>query len=191
MMKQKKSKLKARILAVHKAHSSLQTIFRSKQIHRNNQISLHIVLINPVLCYGSLTWVLPHMTEQMLCTFERKVLRRIYGPIQDKGRLHPRWNSDIYNLYNYHNIVGDIKIRRLGWAGHIITMEDGRVPKGFLMGNFLKKTIGKTKNKMVECRSEGYITDLGSTRTEETSRRQRRIEASAEGVRGPEGAVAP
>jgi hypothetical protein len=32
-MKQKNSKLKARILAAHKHYSSLQTIFRSKQIH--------------------------------------------------------------------------------------------------------------------------------------------------------------
>ena len=27
------------------------------------------------------------------------------------------------------NIVEDIKIRRLGWAGHIIRMEEGRIPK--------------------------------------------------------------
>jgi hypothetical protein len=38
-------------------------------------------------------------TEQILCTLESEILRRIYGPIQDKGRWRPLWNSEIYNLY--------------------------------------------------------------------------------------------
>jgi hypothetical protein len=72
------------------------------------------------------------MTEQMLCTFESK-LRRIYGPIQDKRRWRSRWNSEICNLYKVLNIVDDIKIGRMGWAGHVARMEDERV----LMRNFI------------------------------------------------------
>jgi hypothetical protein len=34
------------------------------------------------------------------------------------------------------NIVKDIKIRRLEWAGHIIRVEEERIPKRFLNGNF-------------------------------------------------------
>ena len=40
------------------------------------------------------------------------------------------------NLYNEPNIVEDIKIRRLGWAGHIVRMEEERIPKKVLNGNF-------------------------------------------------------
>jgi len=54
------------------------------------------------------------MTEQKLCTFERKVLRRNFVPIQSRGSLRHRWNSEIYNLYKDLNILDDIKIRRLG-----------------------------------------------------------------------------
>jgi hypothetical protein len=32
--------------------------------------------------------------------------------------------------------VEDIKIRRLGWAGHIKRMEEERIPKKVLNGNF-------------------------------------------------------
>jgi len=32
--------------------------------------------------------------------------------------------------------VEDIKIRRLEWAGHIIRMEEERIPKKALKGNF-------------------------------------------------------
>jgi hypothetical protein len=41
------------------------------------------------MCYASVTWTQTQMTEQMLCTFERKILRRIYGPVEDKRRWRP------------------------------------------------------------------------------------------------------
>jgi hypothetical protein len=53
------------------------------------------------------------MSEQMLNTFERKILRRIYGPTYEKGCWHSRWNNELYSLYKEPNIVEDIKIRRL------------------------------------------------------------------------------
>jgi hypothetical protein len=71
----------------------------------------------------------------MLHAFERKILRKIYGPIQEKGVWHPRWNSKIYNLYKDLDIMDDINIGRLGWAGHI-RMEDERVLKKLLNGKF-------------------------------------------------------
>ena len=78
-----------------------------------------------------LTRTLTQTAEQMLNTFERKILRRIYGPTQEGGRWHPRWNSEVYSSYNEPNIVEGIKIRRLGWVGHIIRMEEERIPKRF------------------------------------------------------------
>jgi hypothetical protein len=71
------------------------------------------------------------MSEQMLNTFERKILRRIYGPTHEGGSWHHRWNNELYNLYNEPNIVDNIKIRRLEWAGHIIRKEEERIPKRF------------------------------------------------------------
>ena len=72
--------IRARILAANKAYSSLQTTFGSKQMHPNNKIRLYKTLINPILCCGSVTWTLIQTAEQMLNTFQRKILRRIYGP---------------------------------------------------------------------------------------------------------------
>ena len=105
--------IRATILAVSKAYSSLQTIFQSKQIHRNNKIRLYKTLIEPILCYGSVTWTLTQTAEQMPNTFERKILRRI-GPTQEGGRWRPSWNSELYSSYNEPNMVEDIKIRTLG-----------------------------------------------------------------------------
>ena len=139
---------RARILAANKAYSSLQTIFRSKQILRNNKIRLYKTLIKPILCYGSVTWTLTQTAEQMLNTFERKILRRIYGTTQEGGRWSPRWNSELYSLYNGPNIVEGIQIRRLGRAGHIIRTEEERITKKVLNGNFYTtRPVGRPRTR--------------------------------------------
>jgi len=66
------------------------------------------------------------MTEQMLGTSERKILRRLSGPMQGKECWPIRWNSAIYNLHKDLNIVSDVKVRRIRWAGHTIRMETER-----------------------------------------------------------------
>jgi len=96
---------------------------RTKQIHRNNKIRLYKTLIKPILCYGSVTWALTQTAQRMLNTFEKNILRRIYGRTQEGGYWRPSWNSELYSLYNQPNIMQDIKIRRLGWAGHVIRKE--------------------------------------------------------------------
>jgi hypothetical protein len=74
--------------------------------------------------------------------FERKILRRICGPIQEGGCWRLRWNNEIYSLYK------DIKFRRLEWAGHIIRMEEQKIPKRFLNGNFhFKRTEGRPRTR--------------------------------------------
>jgi hypothetical protein len=51
-------------------------------------------------------------------------------------------NSELKVLH----IVDDNTIRRLGWAGHIIRMEDERTPKMVLMGKFLNtRPVGKLR----------------------------------------------
>jgi len=75
--------IRARILAANKAYSSLQTIFRSKEILRNNKIRLYETLVKPTLCYGSVTWTLTQTAEQRLNTFEREIFRIMYGPTRE------------------------------------------------------------------------------------------------------------
>jgi len=47
--------------------------------------------------------------------------------VKYKGCWYRRWNSEIYNLCKYINVVDDIKIRRLGRAGLILRLEDERI----------------------------------------------------------------
>jgi hypothetical protein len=54
--------------------------------------------------------------------------------------------DELYTLYNDVNIVEDTKIRRLGWAGHIIRMEGEMIPKSVLNGTFRNtRPVGSPK----------------------------------------------
>ena len=60
-------------------------------------------------------------------------------------------NSELYSLYNDPNIVEDVKIRRLGWADHVIRMEEERIPKKVLNGKLnTTRPVGRPRNREVD-----------------------------------------
>ena len=57
----------------------------------------------------------------------------------------------MYGLYKEPNIVEGIKFRRLGWAGHITRMEDQRIPKKVLNGNFhTVRPVGRPRSRWTD-----------------------------------------
>jgi hypothetical protein len=58
--------------------------------------------------------------------------------------------------------VEDIKIRRLGWAGHIIRMEEEKIPKKFLNGNFYTtRPVGRSRNRWADVVQRDALQLLG------------------------------
>jgi hypothetical protein len=51
--------------------------------------------------------------ERVLDVFERKILRRIYGPVQDKGQWRSRYNKELYDLFKEPRLSITIRIARL------------------------------------------------------------------------------
>jgi len=72
-----------------------------------------------VLCYRSETWTLSQRAETMVNAFERKMLRRIYGPVQENEQWRIRYNHQIYQLFAEANLATTIRLQRLKWAGHL------------------------------------------------------------------------
>jgi hypothetical protein len=70
------------------------------------------------------------VTEQnRLRVFERRVLRKIYGPTQDKDGTWIKTNEELENLIKKKNIVRFIKSQTLRWLAHVIRMDTTRTVK--------------------------------------------------------------
>jgi hypothetical protein len=83
--------------------------------------------VRPVLTYASETWTLSKTDERLLSVSERRIFRCIFGAVQENGVWRKIYNHELYELFNEPDIVKYIKINRLGWAGHVIHMDNNRV----------------------------------------------------------------
>jgi hypothetical protein len=61
-------------------------------------------------------------------TFERKIMRKIYGPTRtDDGYWRIKTNQEINDLLKGQNIIGFIKKQRLSWLGHVERMTEDSI----------------------------------------------------------------
>ena len=60
--------------------------------------------------------------------FEKRVLRRVFGPKRDEvtGEWRKLHNEELSDLYSLPNIVRVVKSRRMRWTGHVAHMGQGR-----------------------------------------------------------------
>jgi hypothetical protein len=56
-----------------------------------------------------------------------KLLRKIYGAVNEKGQWRIRRNMELYQLYKDLDVIMEGKWR-LHWIGHIERMEESRIP---------------------------------------------------------------
>ena len=78
------------------------------------------------------------------------MLRRIYGPKRDgvTGEWRKLHNEELNSLYSSLNIVRVIKSRRMGWAGHVARMEEGRGVHKVMVGKPEgKRPLGRPRRK--------------------------------------------
>ena len=122
------SEIQRRILRASKCYYGLLKHFRSSALSRVSKIRIYKTLILPVLIYGSETWTLSKPNEQRLHIFERKILRRIFGAVNDNGQWRQRYNFELYQIYKEvaggTDIITTIKLGRLRWAGHVVRAGD-------------------------------------------------------------------
>jgi len=84
-----------------------------------------------------------------LMTFERKIMRKIYGPTRtDDGYWRIKTSQEINDILKGQNIIGFIKKQRLNWLGHVERMaEDNIVQKIKRWKPMSKRPIGRPKTR--------------------------------------------
>jgi len=97
---------------------------------------MYKTLVRPVVTYACKTWVLKENIKTKLRVFERKVLRRIYGPTKEKdGTWRIKSNEELNKMTGNKNIRNHIKTQRLVWFGHVYGMPDNSMVKKYTNGH--------------------------------------------------------
>jgi hypothetical protein len=92
--------------------------------------------------------------------FERKVYRRILGPVYDTEKEN--WmiltNKEIYAILKKPTITETIRLHILRWFGHVQRMEKDRIPKRVLYMNLESRLRGIPRNRWQdEVREDGRV----------------------------------
>jgi hypothetical protein len=61
--------------------------------------------------------------------FERKILRKMFGPTYEKGSWRIKTNQELDKIIKYKNIINFARVQRLRWYGHIERMQEARMVK--------------------------------------------------------------
>jgi hypothetical protein len=98
-----------------------------------------------VILYVSETWALKKSDGNKFLILERKILRKIFGPIKYDitGEWKRRKNIELQYIFNKNNIAETIKKRRLRWAGHAMQSQNS-TKNGVGIESSRKNALGKT-----------------------------------------------
>jgi len=111
-----------------------------------------------MLTYASETSILTKRDRKQMNIFERKVYRKILGPVRDNERENFRilTNKEINAVVKNLTITETIRLNRLHWFGHIQRMEENRIPKRVLYMNLGTRLRGGPRNRWQdEVREDG------------------------------------
>ena len=106
---------------------------KSRVLNRSSKLNIYKSLIRPTVTYGCEGWTSTNRDEQYLRIFECRILRKIFGPVQNEdGFWRIRMNCELNDPIKNADIVGFVKRNRMAWLGHVMWMEGKRVPKRVL-----------------------------------------------------------
>lgn len=125
-----------RIVKANRAYFSLTPLLRSKELSRKIKVIIYKTLIRPIIMYGSECWALKQADGARLGTFERKILRRIFGANKvGENEYRRKRNDELYELFGDIDVMAHIRSGRLRWLGHVSRMEEHNPCKRILFGN--------------------------------------------------------
>jgi hypothetical protein len=146
------SEIQARILSGNRCYHAYGKMVKSRALHRRSKLKIYKSLIRPVVTYGCEAWTLTSRDQQNLKIFERRILRKIFGPVQNEDRS---WgiimNYELSELVKNADIVRFIKSGRIAWLCHVMRMDEKRTPKRILEWKPIGRRIrGRPRKRWIE-----------------------------------------
>jgi hypothetical protein len=111
-----------------KAYYANLKLFKSKLVTKDSKLKLYKLVIRPTVTYAS-ALALKESSIQKLMVFERKILRKIFGPTRENHLWRIKNNDELDKLIKHQNIINHIKALRHSWFGHVQRMPDSRTVK--------------------------------------------------------------
>lgn len=120
-----------RIQAASVAFGKLwRRVFGDHDIRLRTKISVYKAVIIPTLLYGAEAWTVYRRHMQLLDMFHQRCLRRIL-------RFHwsdRRSNVSVLQQTHMASVETMLKKLQLRWSGHVVRMDDSRLPKQLFYG---------------------------------------------------------
>jgi len=104
------NEIKSKIAVGNKCYYALGPIIKRRSISQSIKICFYKTIIRSAVTYGAETWMLTSKTEKMLMTWERKILRKIYGPTKENGHWRIKIIEEMRTKYKSQATVTVMKI---------------------------------------------------------------------------------
>ena len=138
--------MKERIVLGNKAFFANKKTFQSKLISKNAKLKLYFSVIRPVVTYACETLISKETIINRLMDFERKILRKIFGPTYENGSWRIKTDQKLDKLIKHKNIINFARVQRLGWYGHIERNKNGQ--RNTRLETHFKEANGETKDTL-------------------------------------------
>jgi hypothetical protein len=126
----------------------VQKLLSSSFLSKNLKIKIYRNIIFPAVLYRRENCSLTLREERRLRVLGNRVLRRIFGPKRHEvtGESRKLHDEELNDLYSSPNIFLLIKSRRMGWAGHVACMGEGKDVYRVLVGKHGgKRPLGRPR----------------------------------------------
>ena len=124
-------------------------VLNQHNIHKSTKLKVYKAIVLTTLLYGSETWTLHKKHLKQLEVFHMRCLRSI---------LRIRWQDKITNLEvlqraDLSSIEAMVLKSQLRWTGHVIRMNEERLPKQLLYGELTtgKRNRGRPRKRYKDC----------------------------------------
>jgi hypothetical protein len=126
-------------------------MFQSRLTSERAKLKLYYSVIRPIVTYSCETWILKETIINKLLVFERKILRKMFGPNNENGIWRIETNQELDEIIKRKNIINFIRAQRLSWLGHIEMMQGTRMVKLiYTWKPISRRPIGRPKTRWVD-----------------------------------------